>query len=126
MRSLRQTTPYLAWPSLRHARGRLLGLPFVVAAFVPGVVLGWQACFAALMIASLASFLVYVPLTVLALNGGGALTEDAPGAGAHRASLRGPADAVDDDGMAWRSRGPAPDLASRVCHCEWGAARATA
>jgi hypothetical protein len=78
MRSLRQTTPYLAWPSLRHARGRLLGLPFVVAAFVPGVVLGWQACFAALMIASLASFLVYVPLTVLALNGGGALTEDAP------------------------------------------------
>jgi hypothetical protein len=78
MRSLRQTTPYLAWPSLRHARGRLLGLPFVVAASVPGVVLGWQACFAALMIASLASFLVYVPLTVLALNGGGALTEDAP------------------------------------------------
>lgn len=78
MRSLRQTTPYLAWPSLRHARGRLLGLPFVVAAFVPGVVLGWQACFAALMIASLTSFLVYVPLTVLALNGGGALTEDAP------------------------------------------------
>jgi hypothetical protein len=78
MRSLRQTTPYLAWPSLRHARGRLLGLPFVVVAFVPGFVLGWQACFAALMIASLASFLVYVPLTVLALNGGGALTEDAP------------------------------------------------
>ena len=30
------------------------------------------------MIASLASFLVYVPLTVLALNGGGALAEDAP------------------------------------------------
>ena len=78
MRSLRQTTPYLAWPSLRHARGRLLGLPFVVVAFVPGFVLGWQACFAALMIASLASFLVYVPLTVLALNGGGELAEDAP------------------------------------------------
>ena len=78
MRSLRQTTPYLAWPSLRHARGRLLGLPFVLAAFVPGVVVGWQSCFAALMIASLASFLVYVPLTVLTLNGGGALAEDAP------------------------------------------------
>ena len=78
MRSLRQTMPYLAWPSLRDARGRLLGLPFVLAAFVPGLVFGWQACFAALTIASLASFLVYVPMTALALNGGGALTEDAP------------------------------------------------
>lgn len=78
MRSLRSTLPYPAWPSLQNARGRLLGLPFVLVAFVPGLVLGWQACFAALMIASLASFLVYVPLTVLALNGGGALSEDAP------------------------------------------------
>ena len=78
MRSLRQTIPYVAWPSLRDAPGRLLGLPFVLAAFVPGFVVGWQACLAALMIASLASFLVYVPLTVLTLNGGGALTEDAP------------------------------------------------
>ncbi len=78
MRSLRSTVPYPAWPSLRDARGRMLGLPFVLVAFVPGFVLGWQACFAALMIASLASFLVYVPLTVLALNGGGALSEDAP------------------------------------------------
>jgi hypothetical protein len=78
MRSLRPTTPYLAWPSLSDARGRLLGLPFVLAAFGPGLVSGWQACLAALTIASLASFLVYVPLTVLALNGGSALTEDAP------------------------------------------------
>jgi hypothetical protein len=78
MRSLRPTMPYPAWPSLHDARGRLLGLPFVLLAFGPGLVLGWQACFAALMIASLASFLVYVPLTVLALNGGGALPEDAP------------------------------------------------
>ena len=78
MRSLRQTIPYAAWPSMRDARGRFLGLPFVLAAFVPGFVLGWQACLAALTIASLASFLVYVPLTVLTLNGGGPLTEDAP------------------------------------------------
>ena len=78
MRSLRQTIPYPAWPSLRHARGRLLGLPFVLAAFGPGFVLGWQVCLASLATASLASFLVYVPLTVLALNGGGALTDDAP------------------------------------------------
>ena len=78
MRSLRQTTPYLAWPSLRHARGRLLGLPFVLVAPGVGYMLGWQACLSALMIASLATFLVYVPVTVLALNGGGALAEDAP------------------------------------------------
>jgi hypothetical protein len=55
-----------------------LGLPFVAVASVPCFVLGWQASFAALMIASLASFLIYVPLTVLALNGGGALAADAP------------------------------------------------
>jgi hypothetical protein len=77
MRSLRQTTPSLAWPSLHDARGRLLGLPFVLASFAPGPVLGWRPCVAALAIATLASFLVYVPLTVLALNGG-ALAEDAP------------------------------------------------
>jgi hypothetical protein len=78
MRSLRQAAPYLAWPSLHHARGRLLGLPFVLAAVGPGCLLGWAACVDALMIASLASFLVYVPLTVLALNGGDALTDDEP------------------------------------------------
>ena len=78
MRYLLQATHDLAWPSLRHAQGRLLGLPFVLAAGSTGCVLGWPACFAALMIASLASFLVYVPMTALALNGGGALTEDAP------------------------------------------------
>ncbi len=78
MRYLRQTTADLAWPSLHHAQGLLLGLPFVLAAFGPGLVFGWQACLAALTIATLASFLVYVPLTALALNGGNALTEEAP------------------------------------------------
>jgi len=59
-------------------QGRLLGLPFVLAACGPGFVFGWSACFGALMVASLASFLVYVPLTALALNGGVALGENAP------------------------------------------------
>ena len=40
--------------------------------------LGGQACVAVLMIATLATFLVYVPLTALALNGSNALVEDAP------------------------------------------------
>jgi hypothetical protein len=75
---LRPTTPPLAWPSLRRAHGRLPGLPFILTALTPGYLLGWQAAVCALAIASLASFVVYVPLTVLALNGGGALAEDAP------------------------------------------------
>ena len=78
MRSLRQTSPALAWPSLNDTRGRLLGMPFVLAAFAPGTVLGWPSCVAALVLATLASFLVYVPLTVLALNHGDALADDAP------------------------------------------------
>jgi hypothetical protein len=77
MRYLRHTTQDLAWPSLHHAQGRLLGLPFVFAACGPGFVFGWPACFVALMIASVANFLVYMPLTALALNGGDALAEDA-------------------------------------------------
>ena len=78
MRSLRQSPTLFAWPSLRDARGGLLGLPFVLAACGPGMVLGWQASAVALTLAALASFVVYVPLTVLALNGGAALSESAP------------------------------------------------
>ena len=78
MRSLRQTTPALAWPSLHHRGGGCLGCRSCWPPFGPGSVFGWQACIAALTIASLASFLVYVPMTALALNGGRALGEDAP------------------------------------------------
>jgi hypothetical protein len=78
MRSVRQTTPDLAWPSLRNARGRLLGLPFVLMAAAPGIPFGWPAGLAGLMVASVASFVVFVPVTALALNGGTALSEDAP------------------------------------------------
>jgi hypothetical protein len=78
MRSVRQTTLELAWPSLRDARGRLLGLPFVVTAAVPGTVMAWQAWLASLLIASVATFLVYVPVTALVLNGGAALKDDQP------------------------------------------------
>ena len=77
MRSLRQTTPDVAWPSLRDARGRLLGLPFVLTAVVPGILFGWPASVAALIVATVASFVVFVPMTALALNRGAALHEDA-------------------------------------------------
>jgi hypothetical protein len=78
MRQLLHETRDLAWPSLHHTEGRLLGLPFVLAACAPGLVYDWSVCIAALMIASVASFLVFVPLTALALNGGEALGDDQP------------------------------------------------
>lgn len=78
MRQLPHATRDLAWPSLQNAEGRLLGLPFVLAACAPGIVFQWRACVAALTIASVASFLIYVPMTALALNRGAALTEDTP------------------------------------------------
>ena len=77
MRSLRQTTTALAWPSLRDTRGRLLGLPFVLATGVPGILFGWQASVAGLIVAGVASFVVFVPMTALALNRGAPLSEDA-------------------------------------------------
>jgi len=78
MRDIRHSTYDLAWPSLRHAQGRLLGLPFILAACAPGFMVPWPACVAAMMVASVASFLIYVPVTALALNGGRALNEDEP------------------------------------------------
>ncbi len=76
MSESRYSTSTLAWPSLLHARGRLLGLPFVLLAVAPALAFGPRACAAALMIATMANFLVYLPLTVLVLNGGAALRED--------------------------------------------------
>jgi hypothetical protein len=67
-----------AWPSLRHSRGRLLGLPFLLAAASSGLVFGWPACLAAVVLSSLASFVVYVPMTALALNDGQAIRGDGP------------------------------------------------
>jgi hypothetical protein len=78
MSESRYFTGALGWPSLLHARGRLLGLPFVLLAIVPAVAFGPRAGVAALLIATLTNFLVYLPLTVLALNGGAALPYDAP------------------------------------------------
>jgi hypothetical protein len=81
MRSLHRAagSPHgVAWPSLNDTDGRLLGLPFVIVACMPGILLSWSACLAALLVASVASFLIYVPMTALALNGGTAIKDDAP------------------------------------------------
>ena len=48
----------------------LPGLPHVAAALATWLVFGGQACLTGLMLATLASFVVYLPLTALALNSG--------------------------------------------------------
>ncbi len=55
----------------------LPGLPHVVAALATYFVFGAQGCVTGLLLATLASFVVYLPLTALALNGGRAIAEDA-------------------------------------------------
>ncbi len=58
----------------------LPGLLHVLVACAAAPVLGIAAAVAGLLVATLVSFVVYVPLTVLALNGGAALAdnEEAP------------------------------------------------
>jgi hypothetical protein len=48
----------------------LPGLPHVAAALATYFVFGGQACVTGLLLATLASFVVYLPVTALALNGG--------------------------------------------------------
>jgi hypothetical protein len=56
----------------------LPGLPHAVAALATYFVFGAPACVTGLLLATLASFVVYLPITALALNRGEALAEDAP------------------------------------------------
>jgi hypothetical protein len=48
----------------------LPGLPHVAAALATYFVFGAQACITGLLFATLASFIVYLPVTALILNGG--------------------------------------------------------
>jgi hypothetical protein len=48
----------------------LPGLPHVAAGLATYFVFGGQACISGLLLATLASFVVYLPLTALALNDG--------------------------------------------------------
>jgi hypothetical protein len=56
----------------------LPGLPHVAAALATYFVFGGQACVTGLLLATLASFVVYLPVTALTLNGGRAIAADAP------------------------------------------------
>jgi hypothetical protein len=53
------------------------GLPHVLAAMATWPVFGGPACVAGLLMASLVSFVVWLPLTALALNNGRAVAPDA-------------------------------------------------
>jgi hypothetical protein len=54
----------------------LPGLPHVAAGLATCFVFGGQACVTGLLLATLASFVVYLPVTALTLNGGRAITAD--------------------------------------------------
>ncbi len=56
----------------------LPGLPHAVAGLATWAVFGGQACLTGLLFATLASFVVYLPMTALTLNRGAALAPDAP------------------------------------------------
>ncbi len=56
----------------------LPGLPHVAAGLATYPLFGMQACMTGLLLATLASFVVYLPVTALTLNGGRAIAEDAP------------------------------------------------
>ncbi len=56
----------------------LPGLPHAAAGVATYFVFGVQACVTGLLLATLASFVVYLPVTALSLNGGRALTTDMP------------------------------------------------
>jgi hypothetical protein len=55
----------------------LPGLPHVAAGLATYFVFGAQACVTGLLLATLASFVVYLPLTALALNGGRPISAEA-------------------------------------------------
>lgn len=73
------------------ARTWLPGLPHVLLGLATGFVFGWPACVAGLMLAALVSFVVFLPLTALTLNGGRPIgsEDEVPslGLGAHAALL---------------------------------------
>ena len=56
----------------------LPGLPHAVAGLATYFMFGGAPCLSGLLLATLASFIVYLPVTALVLNGGRAIAEDAP------------------------------------------------
>lgn len=53
------------------------GIPVLGVALVGGLTFGWAAGLAGLLLASFATFVLYIPMVTLWLNGGQALSPDA-------------------------------------------------
>ena len=70
MRATRPLTESVVSSPARRDRTWLTGLPHIVACCASGLVFGAPACLAGLVLAALAGFVVYLPLTTLALNQG--------------------------------------------------------
>lgn len=76
MRATRPLTERVVSSPVRHDRTWLTGVPHIVACCASGLVFGAPACLAGLVLAALAGFVVYLPLTTLALNHGRPLGAD--------------------------------------------------
>jgi hypothetical protein len=74
MRTLFSPTVAATRPTADHSW--FPGLPHALAAVVTWPVFGAGACVAGLLMASLVSFVVWLPLTAIALNGGAPLAPD--------------------------------------------------
>ncbi|WP_428483863.1 hypothetical protein [Rhodopila sp.] len=75
MRAVRVLT---GGPGSSADRPWLPGLPHATAGIATYFAFGAQACVTGLLLATLASFVIYLPMTALTLNGGRALAPDAP------------------------------------------------
>ncbi|HVZ06330.1 hypothetical protein [Rhodopila sp.] len=79
MRAVRVLTGLSFGPAARSGgQPWLPGLPHVLVALAIWPALGAAACVTGLLLATMASFVVFLPLTALALNGGRPLPADAP------------------------------------------------
>lgn len=65
-------------PPAQSERSWLPALPHVIVACSTLPVFGASACITGLLLAALAGFVVYLPLTALALNHGAAIAPEAP------------------------------------------------
>lgn len=78
MSEIRTSHSAFVSPTVDLSRRTILAVPMVLSACASGLVFGPLACLTALIVASLASFVIYIPLIAIGLNRGQGLAEDAP------------------------------------------------
>jgi len=78
MRAMRSIAGSFIVPATGWAMPWLNGLPYAAIGLAVWPVLGISACLAGLAYASLAMFVIFLPLTAMGANGGAAVPTDAP------------------------------------------------